>query len=282
MADTDLALRRVDRATRSADNVHVDASGPGPATCSATTCRPTCCWSAPPTSRAACRSATEAIEQAIELNGAAVESNLAAFRWGRAAVADPGRGGPGRRPRRRPSEPDPRALDMLDGAPLERRAAPAGAAARRRADRLPEPRATPSATWTRSCAWRRVEHEQTGGGSSVAEAYAHGLHKLMAYKDEYEVARLHLLAGRGGAPRRRVRPRRQGADHAPAAAAARDGAGPQDQAAAAGRSRRWARCAAPGGCAAPRSTRSATRTCAGSSARWSASTASWWTARWST
>ena len=40
----------------------------------------------------------------------------------------------------------------------------------------------------------RVEHEQTGGGSGVAEAYAHGLHKLMAYKDEYEVARLHLLA----------------------------------------------------------------------------------------
>ena len=40
----------------------------------------------------------------------------------------------------------------------------------------------------------RVEHEQTGGGSAVAAAYATGLHKLMAYKDEYEVARLHLLA----------------------------------------------------------------------------------------
>jgi indolepyruvate ferredoxin oxidoreductase len=40
----------------------------------------------------------------------------------------------------------------------------------------------------------RLGDDDGGGAGRVADAYARGLFKLMAYKDEYEVARLHLDA----------------------------------------------------------------------------------------
>ena len=194
LADTDLALRRVDRATRSADNVHVDASGLSqrlfgdhmPANMLLVGAA---------YQRGCLPVGHRAIEQAIEMNGAAVQSNLAAFRWGRAAVADPDAvaralgpdpGSPDR-------EPDPRATEMLERTPLE------GELRRLTGLRVGELIAYQSRRYAQAyldevVRVARVEHERTGGAGAVAEAYARGLHKLMAYKDEYEVARLHLLA----------------------------------------------------------------------------------------
>jgi len=137
----------------------------------------------------------DAIERAIELNGTSVEANVAAFRWGRAAIARPDllpdlvRG----------SEPGPAAV-----------VAPAGVAAAALplapvatlADRISRYEAELTAYQDAAYARRYVDDVQAvagalqerlgAGGVGLAESYADGLFKLMAYKDEYEVARLHL------------------------------------------------------------------------------------------
>jgi indolepyruvate ferredoxin oxidoreductase len=136
---------------------------------------------------------SDALEQAIRLNGAAVEKNLAAFAWGRAAVAVP---------------------EILEQS-LHGGAAAAGDAAatpqplgageseleRLLAIRIPELAAWGGRRRGPALARRyeedvravaRIESERTPGETAIAEAYARNLFKLMAYKDEYEVARLHL------------------------------------------------------------------------------------------
>ncbi|RSN12642.1 indolepyruvate ferredoxin oxidoreductase [Nonomuraea sp. WAC 01424] len=119
------------------------------------------------------------IEAAIRLNKAAVEQNLAAFRWGRAAVAD-------REAVRRAvlAEPAERPAPGLEET-----------LALRVADLAGYQNETYSRTYEKDV--RRVVAEAVGrageeAGARVGLAYARSLHKLMAYKDEYEVARLHL------------------------------------------------------------------------------------------
>lgn len=127
-----------------------------------------------------------AIEWAIELNGVAVAVNLAAFRWGRVAVADPAAfAAATRRPGAALAAALPATLDLGDLAGETRRLAAVRAAAlvgfqgpRLARDYL----AVLGQVWD---AERRV-----GKRTAFSEAVACGLHKLMAYKDEYEVARL--------------------------------------------------------------------------------------------
>lgn len=123
-----------------------------------------------------------AVEQAIRLNGAAVDKSLAAFAWGRAAISHPDVVDALLHPPL-PEAPVPAAaLALLDRAPAALRDV--------LAPRVPELVAYQSVRLARSyvdevCAVADVDLD-------IAARYAVGLHKLLAYKDEYEVARLHL------------------------------------------------------------------------------------------
>jgi indolepyruvate ferredoxin oxidoreductase len=138
----------------------------------------------------------EALDQAIRLNGAAVEKNLAAFAWGRAVVAAPDEVERATRP---PAAPEHELTEVereLVGLAVN---GDQGELRRLVELRVPELVAYQDEAYARRYAEtvRRVhvaEQERTPGHSELAEAVARQLFKLMAYKDEYEVARLHLDA----------------------------------------------------------------------------------------
>jgi indolepyruvate ferredoxin oxidoreductase len=135
-----------------------------------------------------------AIERAIRLNGAAVDKNLAAFAWGRACVAAPEAVEAALAPPERP-KPELSAAEraLVDGV------AEGGELRRLLELRVPELVAyqgLPLAERYAELVGRVAEgeEERAPGRSELAEAVARNLFKLMAYKDEYEVARLHLDA----------------------------------------------------------------------------------------
>ncbi|MDG2075861.1 MAG: indolepyruvate ferredoxin oxidoreductase family protein [Arenicellales bacterium] len=118
------------------------------------------------------------IEQAIELNGIAVESNIETFRWGRRAAVDVKTVTAVAHGESSPSARQPETLNEL----IDTRVRDltlyqdAGYAARYR--RLVE----------RAC---QAESALAGGFAGFGLAVARYGYKLMAYKDEYEVARLY-------------------------------------------------------------------------------------------
>ncbi|OZA78909.1 MAG: indolepyruvate ferredoxin oxidoreductase, partial [Azorhizobium sp. 39-67-5] len=121
----------------------------------------------------------DAILRALELNGEAVAMNKAAFLWGRRAAYDPARVeallGP------TAATTDARKLSQGLDEIIARRVAALtayqnAAYARRYLDLVERVRA--------------AEAARAPGRGGLAEAVARNLYKLMAYKDEYEVARL--------------------------------------------------------------------------------------------
>jgi indolepyruvate ferredoxin oxidoreductase len=141
---------------------------------------------------------SEAIERAIELNGVAVDTNTQAFRLGRKIALDPAwletlhleRPGSVRRAvakrskqaaelASRVSDPSPELSRLLEI---------------RIPDLIDYQDAAYAERYVEAVARVREAEAALGAGSRLSEAVARYLYKLMAYKDEYEVARLHRSA----------------------------------------------------------------------------------------
>ncbi|MBS0538429.1 MAG: indolepyruvate ferredoxin oxidoreductase family protein [Proteobacteria bacterium] len=122
----------------------------------------------------------EALEKAIELNGTAVPMNLGAFRWGRRAAHD-------RAAVEKLVAPAenvvpftrPRTLDEIVASRVKHLTAYQNAALARRYTALVD---------------RVGAVEEKTGETGLTEAVARNYAKLLSYKDEYEVARLHAEA----------------------------------------------------------------------------------------
>jgi indolepyruvate ferredoxin oxidoreductase len=118
----------------------------------------------------------QAIFDAIELNGVKAEWNQQAFEWGRRAAHNLDA-----------------VLELIGGGAEER--------SRQSLDDFVEGRATDLVAYQGEAYARRyrdlvarvreVEASRAPGQSALGEAVARYAYKLMAYKDEYEVARLH-------------------------------------------------------------------------------------------
>ena len=116
--------------------------------------------------------------RAIELNGVQIEANQRAFEWGRATAHDA-------EAVRRIMQPA-QVIELKRASTLEERVG-------RRVEFLT---GYQNAAYARRYAdlverVRKVEGDRLNGSTRLAEAVARYYFKLMAYKDEYEVARLH-------------------------------------------------------------------------------------------
>ncbi|WP_433509245.1 indolepyruvate ferredoxin oxidoreductase family protein [Nonomuraea sp. CA-143628] len=170
------AITRVESATRAADNLYLDAHGLAEALFGDH--MPANMLLVGAAFQDGCVPVSaEAVERAIRLNGAAAEQNLAAFRWGRAAVID-------RQAVLAAVETPAPQAETFEQAMATRIADLTGYRDAAYATRYAED--------VRRVAALAADRAGEEAAAPIALAYSKGLHKLMAYKDEYEVARLHL------------------------------------------------------------------------------------------
>ncbi|HCP00551.1 MAG TPA: indolepyruvate ferredoxin oxidoreductase family protein [Rhodospirillaceae bacterium] len=118
----------------------------------------------------------EAIEQALELNNVAVEANKQAFLWGRRAAHD-GRA----------------VEELVAGSPEEETEESLESLIEDRVRFLTRYQSRFYAARYRDLVARvrRIEQDRVPGEDELSQAVARNAFKLMAYKDEYEVARLY-------------------------------------------------------------------------------------------
>ena len=168
-------LDRVGEVSRPADNRYLDAAGLANGLLGSTTTANILLLGAA-VQAGAVPVDPDAIERAIGLNGVAVDTNLAAFRWGRAWIDDRDAV---ERAADLPTTPRPETVDEL----IERLA-----------DDLVDYQSAAYADRYRVVVAevRATETRVALGSTALTAAVARQLHRLMAYKDEYEVARLLL------------------------------------------------------------------------------------------
>src|SRR2546425_186852 len=138
-----------------------------------------------------------AIEEAIVLNGVSVQMNSHAFRAGRLFVADPPWAKGLKRQRLGPVQGQPELTGEARALVGSVAAPGSGELERLLAIRVPELCAYQSAAYAREDVElvKRVREGEAAAGSGetrLSEGVARYMFKLMAYKDEYEEARLHL------------------------------------------------------------------------------------------
>ncbi len=120
-----------------------------------------------------------AMKRAIELNDVEIEKNQRAFSWGRIAAVDPDR-----------------IAQLVNGNDAPTSDATLDDIIQRRADFLIGYQNDALAGRYRALVKRVLDAEtHVGGDGEFAEAVARSYFKLLSYKDEYEVARLHADSG---------------------------------------------------------------------------------------